>query len=232
MTLFPNAPAAIFDLDGTLTDPKPGITESVRHALRRLNETRGLGLDVPSQDALEWVIGPPLIESFRALAGPDHADEAVAFYRERYSVTGLYENAVYAGVPEALAQLKAEGYRLYVATSKPRVFAEKICAHFDLSRYFRAIHGSELDGRNIHKPDLLAHVVAQEAIDIARAVMIGDRKHDAIGARAVGVACIGVIWGYGSREELTAAEVVAVLTRRDEIVPTVNRLLPLPAPAA
>lgn len=225
-------PAVLFDLDGTLTDPKPGITESVRHALRRLNETRGLGLDIPTQDALEWVIGPPLIESFRQLVGADHADQGVAFYRERYAVTGLYENAVYPGVPDALATLRGEGYRLYVATSKPRVFAQKICAHFDLSRHFDAIHGSELDGRNIHKPDLLAHVVAQEGVDPSRAVMIGDREHDAIGAQAVGMPCLGVAWGYGSRAELQAAGVVALLATREEIAPAVRNLLRVAGPVA
>lgn len=232
VTSLHNAPAAIFDLDGTLTDPKSGITESVRYALKRLNEIHGLNIAIPTQDELQWVIGPPLVDSFRLLAGVDYADAGVALYRERYAPVGLYENAVYPGIPEALAELKRQGYRLYVGTSKPRVFAQKICDHFDLTKYFDVIHGSELDGRNIHKPDLLRFVVAQEGIDPARAVMIGDRKHDAIGAKAVGIPTIGVDWGYGSREELEKAGVAMVLSQRDEIVPAVNRLVPLPVAVA
>lgn len=228
MTDLLSAPAAIFDLDGTLTDPKPGITESVRYALKRLNEIHGLSLAIPTQDELQWVIGPPLVDSFRLLAGVDYADAGVALYRERYAPVGLYENAVYPGIPEALDALKTQGYRLYIATSKPRVFAQKICDYFKLTSYFNAIHGSELDGRNIHKPDLLRYVVTQENVDPQRAVMLGDRKHDAIGAKAVGIPAIGVDWGYGSREELEKAEVVAILSRREEIAPAVNRVVAAP----
>ncbi|MBL8589470.1 MAG: HAD family hydrolase [Methylobacteriaceae bacterium] len=215
--------SVLLDLDGTLTDPKPGITESVRHALRRLNETRGLSLAIPSQDELEWTIGPPLIDSFRLIAGREHGEAGVAFYRERYADVGLFENRVYDGIPAALTALRAQGFRLFVATSKPRVFAERIVAHFGLARFFDRVHGSGLDGTNIHKPELLRHILAVEAIDPARAVMIGDRKHDAIGAKANHVAALGVAWGYGSRAELTDAGVATILETPDELPAAVAR---------
>lgn len=220
-----SAPCAVLlDLDGTLTDPKPGITESVRHALRRLNETRGLALAVPTPDDLEWTIGPPLIDSFRLLAGREHGEAGVGFYRERYGVVGLFENRVYDGVPQALTGLVDAGHRLFVATSKPRVYAQRILDHFDLARFFTRVHGSEFDGTNLHKPDLLRHILAVESLDPARCVMIGDRKHDAIGAKANHVAALAVAWGYGSREELAAAGFAGVIGAPAEIAPAVARL--------
>jgi phosphoglycolate phosphatase len=216
--------AVLLDLDGTLTDPKPGITESVRHALRRLNETRGLSLAIPTQDELEWTIGPPLIDSFRLIAGREHGEAGVAFYRERYGETGLFENRVYDGIPQALEALVGAGHRLFVATSKPRVYAQRILDHFDLARFFARVHGSEFDGTNIHKPDLLRHILAVEQLDPARCVMIGDRKHDAIGAKANHVAALAVAWGYGSREELAAAGFAGVIGTPGEIATAVARL--------
>jgi len=208
---------SLFDLDGTLTDPKPGVTGCIRHALERLNAVYGLSLDIPEPDALEWVIGPPLAETFRLLAGPDHCAAGLAFYRERYGVTGLFENEVYPGIPLALAQLQAHGWTMFVATSKVRVYAERIVEHFGLSPFFKAVHGSEFDGTNAHKPDLLRHIIATEGIDPARAVMIGDRKHDAIGAKANGVQSIGAGWGYGSDAELREAGVWRILASPGEI---------------
>lgn len=216
--------AVLLDLDGTLTDPKPGITESIRHALRRLNETAGLGLTIPSQDELEWTIGPPLIDTFRLLAGRDHGEAGVDFYRERYGEIGLFENRVYDGIPQALEAMRAQGRRLYVATSKPRVYAERIVGRFGLAPFFARVHGSEFDGTNIHKPDLLRHILAVEGIDPARAVMIGDRKHDAIGAKANHVAALGVGWGYGSREELTGAGLTTILEAPADMPVAVARM--------
>lgn len=216
--------AVLLDLDGTLTDPKPGITESVRHALARLNETRGLGLAIPTQDELEWTIGPPLIDSFRLIAGRDHGEAGVAFYRERYGVTGLFENRVYDGVPQMLEALVAAGHRLFVATSKPRDYARRILEHFELAPAFARIHGSEFDGTNIHKPDLLRHILAVEGLDPARCVMIGDRKHDAIGAKANHIRALGVAWGYGSRAELAAAGFAAILEAPGDIPPATARI--------
>lgn len=191
---------ALFDLDGTLTDPKAGITRSVQYALERL------GRPVPEAGELTWMIGPPLIAGFTKLLGsPAEVPEAVRFYRERYSDVGLFENEVYAGIPALLQNLRGKGVRLYVATSKLHVFARRILDHFDLSRFFIEIYGSELDNRNADKSDLIRHILDQERFDPARAVMIGDREHDAIGAKANGIASIGVTWGYGSRQELLEA---------------------------
>jgi phosphoglycolate phosphatase len=193
---------ALFDLDGTLTDPKTGITRSVQYALERL------GRPIPEADELTWMIGPPLIAGFtKLLGGPADAQEAVRLYRERYSDVGLYENEVYAGIPGLLQKLREQDIRLFVATSKLHVFARRILDHFELSHFFGGIYGSELDHRNADKSDLIRHILDQERFDPARAVMIGDREHDAIGARANGIAALGVTWGYGSRPELLKAGV-------------------------
>ena len=197
---------ALFDLDGTLTDPKTGITRSVQFALERL------GRPVLDADELTWMIGPPLIAGFtELLGGAEDVQEAVRFYRERYSEIGLFENEVYAGIPSLLQGLQEKGVRLFVATSKLHAYARRILDHFDLSRFFDEIYGSELDGRNADKPDLIRHVLEQERFNPAGAVMIGDRKHDAIGAKANGLASIGVTWGYGSRQELLDAGVACLV---------------------
>lgn len=192
--------AIFFDLDGTLTDPKPGITRSIRYALDRL------GHAAPAEDELTWCIGPPLRASFATLLGGDtHADEAVALYRERFADVGLYENEVYAGVVDTLAALAGSGRRMFVATAKPHVYAERIVAHFGLNGYFERVFGSELSGERGEKTDLLRHALRETGIDPARAMMIGDRRHDIIGARTNGMTALGVLYGYGSRDELVAA---------------------------
>jgi phosphoglycolate phosphatase len=191
---------ALFDLDGTLTNPKAGITRSVQYALERL------GRPILEADELTWMIGPPIFAGFtELLGGPEQVQEGVRLYRERYSDVGLYENEVYAGIPALLQELREKDVRLYLATSKLQVFARRILDHFDLSRFFDGIYGSDLDNRNADKRDLIRHILDQERFDPARAVMIGDREHDAIGARANGIASIGVTWGYGSQTELLEA---------------------------
>jgi phosphoglycolate phosphatase len=197
---------ALFDLDGTLTNPKAGITRSVQYALERM------GRPVPGADELTWMIGPPLIAAFtELLGGAEEVPDAVRLYRERYSDVGLFENEVYAGVPALLQNLQEKGVRLYVATSKLQVFARRILDHFELSRFFIEIYGSEPDSRNADKRDLIRHILDRERFDSAGAVMIGDRKHDAIGAKANGLASIGVTWGYGSRQELLDAGVACLV---------------------
>lgn len=196
---------AFFDLDGTLTDPKPGICGSVRYALTEL------GLPAPSLDELEWVIGPPMIESLRTLAGPARAEEALRLYRRRYGDIGLFENRVYDGVPDALRSLVDDGWRLYVATSKARPFALRIVDHFGLAPFFAETFGSGLDGSLQHKDALLAHALAQTGADPRAAAMIGDRKFDVLGAKANNLPTIGVGWGYGSRAELEAAGAAAIV---------------------
>jgi len=192
--------AAIFlDLDGTLVDPKPGITGSVQHALGEL------GLAVPTADDLEWVIGPPLLDSFRRLGAAD-PNHALALYRARYSSGGMFDCAVYDGVPGILAELRAAGHRLFLATAKPHVYAKKITAHFGLAGYLEAEFGPELDGTRNDKGNLLAHACELLGLDPGSAVMIGDRDNDLNAARANAMAFIGVLWGYAAKGELSDAD--------------------------
>ncbi len=191
----------LFDLDGTLTDPKTGITRCIQHALTTL------GRDAPHADELEWCIGPPLRQSFARLL--DSADEglvtqALLLYRERFAETGLYENKVYEGIPEVLAALHDQGYRLFLATAKPRVFAERILDHFDLAGFFETVHGSDLNGQLTDKPSLVRHILATEGLPPDRTMIIGDRKYDIIGGKVNGLRTGAVTYGYGSREELEA----------------------------
>lgn len=189
-----------FDLDGTLTDSRPGITRSIQHALERL------GKPVPPPEELTWCLGPPLQQSLKALLGTEALAQAgLKHYRERFAEIGLFENDVYAGVEEVLAALKADGRRLFVATSKPHVYAERIIRHFGLDRYFDRVFGAELDGTRSDKTNLLAYALAQTRTDPAQALMIGDRSHDIIGARNNAMAAVGVLYGYGSEEELRGA---------------------------
>lgn len=219
---------ALFDLDGTLTDPKIGITRCIQYALDKM------GRPVPEADALTWMIGPPLAAGFtRLLGAPDDAPEAVRLYRERFSDVGLFENEVYAGIPAVLATLQDAGARLFVATSKPHVFAKRIIEHFGLSQFFHEVYGSELDNRNADKRDLIRHILEQERFDPAQAVMIGDREHDAIGARTNGIASIGVTWGYGSRQELLDSGVTCLADRPADLIdPALSLTQPTLRPAS
>jgi len=193
--------AIFFDLDGTLTDPKPGITRSIQYALQKLDHHT-----IPTEDELTWCIGPPLRASFvRILGAEDHADRAVSLYRERFSDIGLYENGVYDGISEVLTTLSQSGQRLFVATSKPHVFAERIVEHFGLRHHFEHVFGSELDGTRVDKSDLLEYALKIAAVDPSKTVMIGDRSHDMVGAGNNGMKGIGVLYGYGSRDELIGA---------------------------
>jgi len=192
--------AIFFDLDGTLTDPKLGITSSIQYALQRLD------LPVPSQDELTWCIGPPLRSSFvTMLGGEARADLAVSLYRERFGDIGLYENKVYPDIEHILAALKQSHGRLFVATSKASVFAERIIDHFRLRDYFERVFGAELDGTRADKADLLAYALKNAAVNPKRALMIGDRSHDIIGAKKNDMAAVGVLYGYGSERELIEA---------------------------
>lgn len=190
----------LFDLDGTLTDPREGITRSVQFALARL------GIEEPDLTALEHFIGPPLLQCFMHSYAFDQATawQAVEHYRERFAEVGLYENRLFDGVPELLQLLGAQGRTLYIATSKPRVFAEQIARHFDFAQHFKLIYGSELDGTRTDKVELLAHLLEQERLPREATLMIGDRKHDLIGARRNGLDAAAVGYGFGSAEELQA----------------------------
>jgi phosphoglycolate phosphatase len=202
----------LFDLDGTLSDPKPGITRSIQFALEKL------GRDVPPTDELTWCIGPPLLGSLETLLGERaEAEAALALYRQRFGEIGLYENALYPGIRSALVDLSGRGHRLFVATSKPTVFAERIIAHFALSAFFDAIYGSELDGTRSNKVELLAHVVREAAIEPATTTMIGDRSHDIVGGRRNGMRSLGVLYGYGSEAELRDAGADGLVRAPDEL---------------
>lgn len=193
--------AIYFDLDGTLTDPKPGITRSIQYALQQLGHQA-----IPTADELTWCIGPPLRASFVKLLGAeDFADRAVALYRERFSSVGLYENRVYDGISDVLTTLSQSGHRLFVATSKPHVFAERIIDHFGLRPHFAHVFGSELDGTRVDKSHLLEYALKTASVDPSRTLMIGDRSHDMVGAKNNGMQAIGVLYGYGSKDELIAA---------------------------
>lgn len=190
----------LFDLDGTLTDPREGITKAVRHALGQQ------GIIVNDLSELECFIGPPLQETFTEKYHFNEAEawEAILSYREYFKDTGLYENEVYVGIRDVLDLLLSQGRHLYVATSKPAVFAETILEHFQLSAYFTMVCGSELDGTRSAKTEIIQHVLDTCRIDASEAVMIGDRMHDLIGARNCGIHSMAAGYGYGSEEELTA----------------------------
>ncbi|MBK3662858.1 HAD family hydrolase [Bradyrhizobium diazoefficiens] len=202
-----------FDLDGTLTNPKPGITRSIQYALEQLS------LAVPSEDELTWCIGPPLHASLQKLTGSTElADRALLLYRERFSDIGLFENEAYAGIMDTLTTLATTTPRMFVATSKPAVYASRIVEHFGLKPYFERVFGSELDGTRVDKRDLLRYALDEAKVDPNSAIMIGDRSHDVVGARTNGMTAIGVLYGYGSEAELRDAGAHHICTAHPELL--------------
>ena len=198
----------LFDLDGTLVDPRPGLIGSVQYALQKL------GHPVLPAHELLWLIGPPLRVSFPMLLGSaERLEEAIGYYRERYAGGAMLDAVVYDGVPEVLATLRAAGHRLIVATAKPHRYARPILEHFGLAGDFHAIHGPEPDGTNDDKADLIAHIVRHEAVDPAAALMIGDRAFDLVAATRNGLPAVGVTWGYGNAEELAGAAALCASPR-------------------
>ena len=194
----------LFDLDGTLTDPERGITRCIAHALE------SVGRQSPPIDLLRRYIGPPSIRGTFAelLETEDECaiDTALACYRDRFVKVGMYENQVYADVPSGLEALRERGHRLWVATSKPEVYARRILEHFGLSSLFHNVYGSELSGERSDKGVLIAHILERERMDPAEVWMIGDRSHDILAGRANSTRTMGVLWGYGSEEELLSAK--------------------------
>lgn len=193
--------AILFDLDGTLTDPKEGITKSIQYALGKIN------VPAPNIDELEWCIGPSLKDSFSKLTNSSCEsllNLAVKYYRERYSAEGMYENKLYSGVEWMLSQLWRNGYRLFVATSKPELFAIQILEHFGLTQYFEKIHGAELDGTRSNKSDLIKYIITKNLITTP-SLMVGDREFDINGALQNNIGSLGVTYGYGSAKELRDA---------------------------
>jgi phosphoglycolate phosphatase len=210
----------LFDLDGTLTDPGEGITRSLQYALGEL------GVDCPALAELHIHIGPPIRDALAIiLKTTDHAlvEEALRLFRVRFSETGIFENEVFAGVPEMLAALCASSRRLFVATAKPLVFTERIMNHFQLSDYFEGIYGSGLDGTLDNKAELLRHILKNAELAPAETLMVGDRMYDILGARENGCMSLGVTYGYGSREELRDAGAHLICDSPQEIA---TRLCP------
>ena len=202
-----------FDLDGTLTDPGLGITNSVMYALARF------GIRVEDRASLYRYIGPPLMDSFREFHGFSDADAraAVAAYREYFSDRGLFENEVYPGIPELLQRLRDAGKTLVVATSKPEAFSLRILEHFDLLQYFDFVSGASMDESRTQKWEVIRWAQDSFCRPDDRICMIGDRKHDVAGAKRCGLPCLGVLYGYGSREELETAGAAALAATPDEL---------------
>ena len=206
----------LFDLDGTLTDPGVGITNSVAYALEHY------GINVQDKRSLYCFIGPPLADSFIKYYGFDEkkAIEAISVYREYFRDKGIFENEVYEGVRELLEKIKAAGKRVVLATSKPEEFAVRILEHFNLIEYFDVVAGASMDEKRNKKGDVISYAMEKGGFTGENAVMIGDREHDIFGAKENGLPSIGVLYGYGSKEELEAAGA-------DYIAPTVEDIFPI-----
>jgi phosphoglycolate phosphatase len=192
----------LFDLDGTLTDPREGITRCLQYGLEQL------GRSFPDQAELVQYIGPPLRWTFPRLLGTNDAelvDAAVRHYRQRYTDVGLFENIVYPGIPELLKSLRQDGFELIVVTAKPTVYANRIVSHFGLDSYFTGVFGPQLDGRFDDKTELVAHVLAEHNLQPQRTMMIGDRATDIAAGKANATHTLAVTYGFGSLQELTAA---------------------------
>ncbi|MCI8634464.1 MAG: HAD family hydrolase [Eubacterium sp.] len=204
----------LFDLDGTLTDPGVGITNSVAYALDKY------GIQTKSRAELYKFIGPPLHESFEVFYGfsKEQAMEAVAYYREYYRDRGIFENVLYEGMEELLINLKRSGKKLLVATSKPEQFARMILEHFELSKYFDYVAGANMDGTRTRKDEVISYaLMAGNVTDLPKAVMVGDREYDILGAKKVGLDSIGVLYGYGSLGELKEAGADFIVKKAGDI---------------
>lgn len=206
-----------FDLDGTLTDSRSGITACIQHAMNEMGHV------APTQDELLWCIGPSLLGSFGILVGEEKAATGLELYRERFAAIGWQENMPYAGINKVLATLAEAGHRLYVATSKPHIYASKIVEHFGMGAYISKVYGSELDGSRHDKPELLQYAL-KESQSPANAIMIGDREFDAHGARANNMQFVGVTYGFGSEKELTDAGATRLVGSTDELLPVLMEL--------
>lgn len=214
MPAAPGQSAVLFDLDGTLTDPFVGISRSMQFALDEL------GYPTPEAHELRRFIGPPLQVTFPQLLqseDPALAAEALRLYRQRYAEKGKFENELIPGMIELVQGLKQAGYFLSVATSKLETYSIDIVEHFGLMPYFDAVHGSQIDGSRADKDALIAHILQAEAIDPARTVMIGDRLHDVVGASKNDIPTIGVLWGFGDRQELEQAGAARIAEKPHEI---------------
>jgi phosphoglycolate phosphatase len=210
-----NERAVLLDLDGTLSDSRPGIAACFRHTLLTLGHDPGQTGD------LTWAVGPPIAVSLQRLLEPygdDRVDQALTIYRERYSTTGIYDCAVYPGVVAMLDGLRDAGFVMCIATSKRRDFADRVIDYLGLRPYVRGVHGAEPGGGLDHKQDLLAHILAVEQFAAGACVMLGDRLHDIEATKANTISSIGALWGYGGREELETAGADAIATSPADVM--------------
>lgn len=217
----PPARSVLLDLDGTIVDSQPGIFASCSAALRALGHDPS-GLDV------RRVIGPPLEDVMQALLqarGDDRIDEAVAAYRRHYGESGLLQSELYPGMEQALHDMRRAGLRIYLATSKREAFARRILENLRLTAYFDDIYGSVPGGKIDHKPELLAHILSEEGISATHSLMVGDRQYDIFGAHTVAMRALGVLWGYGSRDELEKAAAEQLIERPANLATTVLSML-------
>jgi phosphoglycolate phosphatase len=214
--------SVLLDLDGTLIDSQPGILASCLAALRALGHEPEENLDI------KRVIGPPLEDAMQVLLQPygdDRVGDAVLAFRQHYGESGLLGSEPYPGIGSSLAQMRRAGLQIYLATSKRAIFARRILDHLELAEYFNGIYGSVPSGEFDHKPELLAHVLSERNLAPSHGLMVGDRRHDIIGAHAVGMRGLGVLWGYGSREELEAAGADRLVKSPADLARTVLSML-------
>lgn len=203
--------AIFFDLDGTLTDSGEGIINCATLALNHF------GIPVPSREEMRVFVGPPLDQSFVRFGIPqERAQEAIEVFRSRYNTVGKFENFPYPGIREMLEKLQADGYRLFVATSKPEILANEVLAHFDLARYFEMVCGATLDSSRIHKADVITYLL-QQAGDVENIIMVGDTAYDVIGAAAHKIPCVGVSWGYGLMKDMVEAGACAIADTPEQL---------------
>ena len=204
----------LFDLDGTLTNSYLGISKCIVHALT------SLGYEAPEGD-LNWCVGPPLWESFSILLKTRDSEllnAAVEKYRERFSTIGIFENEVYPGIEAALVEFQEQGIEMCVATSKPTIYAERIIEHFDLAPFFKSINGAKMNDETANKTNLIAGILERENLASTDVIMIGDRKYDMEGAKANQVTGWGVLWGFGTIEELKSANACSLVETPEGLV--------------
>lgn len=209
-----NYDVVLFDLDGTLTEPAEGITNSLIYALKKF------GIEVADRRELYKFIGPPLVDGFQEFYGfsPEKAMLATQYYREYFADKGLFENRVYEGVEDMLSTLKSAGKKLVLATSKPQPFAERILKKFNLYFFFDYVCGATMDEGRTHKDEVIAYILKEYPCEKLRTVMVGDREHDVMGARMNGIDCIGVLYGYGSRQELEIAGATQIAEKVEDVL--------------
>ena len=219
-TVQPSAEFILFDLDGTLVDPAPGITDSVRYALNELD------YDVPPSRDLHWVIGPPLRKSFaKLLESEELVEEAVELYRIAYRNGGIIKAEPYTGIFAALSVLKSRGYGLFLCTSKPLPFARKVVEHFGFASYFDELYGAELDGTFDDKAELIAHILLSQGLKARHGCMVGDRSNDTLAVCQNDMPSIGVTWGYGDRHELIVNGATTLCDRVEDLPDRIRSVL-------